>query len=413
MLDYKKMTDNIAALLTAFLIASFIIFDVISGGRYLFLALSIIILLLKTKGKIEIEPEPYYVFNIMMIAFTGASSLWAWNASLSIEMFKRMIVTFVCFALVYLAYKDDQDTRIFLNCFKWAGYIVMLYTVQRYGINQLKTMLLNAVRMRGDFGNSNLFGMSMAFSCAFEFIEIAQKKRVTLSCPFVIPCILLIAATQSRKAFFIVLFSVFFVFLFYVLDLKRPLYSIVATLIFAGLVTLLFHYMQYSPLFSGLNNRVELFINYVIGEGDIGISVKERNQMIQIGWDQFLRTPILGIGIANAGLVTRQYNDVIFTYLHNNYIELLCGGGLIGFTIYYSRYIFLQAKLLFNIHNKEVDVIPCEIIIFLLLFLDYGRVSYYQKSNQIFFVLLFLQLKNIEKSSNSTKLIKNYQYLKS
>jgi len=128
-----------------------------------------------------------------------------------------------------------------------------------------------------------------------------------------------------------------------------------------------------------------------LGEGEVGLSAKARSDMIRFGWHYFLENPLGGIGIGNA---TAIYGS----YLHNNYIELLCCGGIIGFVIYYSRYLFLLCSIIRNINicnNKKESIYPCFILLSILLILDYGRVTYYTKPSQIYFVLLFLQIKSI------------------
>lgn len=57
--------------------------------------------------------------------------------------------------------------------------------------------------------------------------------------------------------------------------------------------------------------------------------------------------------MANAHIIAAQ--ELNFdAYLHCNYIELLCGGGLIGFLLYYIMYIYIGVSLwkLRNIDKK-------------------------------------------------------------
>jgi len=390
-MDLYTLNAWICEIFTTILISCFAIFDVIPGGRYIYLTISIILLILKTKGKLEIKFESYYFFNILMIIFVFLSSLWALYPSLSIIMAKRMLEMFICFSCVYIAYSVDEDTVSLMRCFKWSGYIITFYQFQHYGFNRLYQMLMNSERMTNEIGNINMFGAMIAFSCLFDFIEIGRKKKLTISCPLVIPSILIISATQSRKSILIIIIGIVLVFLFYYVDFNNLLNTFISFLILLLICYVGFYLLLNSPLFSGLNNRMTMMINMFLGEGEVGLSAKARSDMIRFGWHYFLENPLGGIGIGNA---TAIYGS----YLHNNYIELLCCGGIIGFVIYYSRYLFLLCSIIRNINicnNKKESIYPCFILLSILLILDYGRVTYYTKPSQIYFVLLFLQIKSI------------------
>lgn len=399
MIDLNTFNDWICEILTTILISCFAIFDIIPGGRYIYLSISIIVLFLKTKGKIEIRFEAYYFFNILMIVFVFLSSLWALYPSLSLLMAKRMSEMFICFSCVYIAYSTDEDTISLMRCFKWSGYIIALYQLNHYGFNRLYQMLMNSERMTNELGNINMFGAMIAFSCLFEFIEIGRKKKLTISFPLVFPSILLISATQSRKSIIIIIIGIVLVFLFYYVDLSNLISTFINFLVLLLICFVGIYLLFNSPLFSGLNNRMTMIINMFFGDGNIGLSAQARSDMIRFGWQCFMENPLGGIGIGNA---TAVYGS----YLHNNYIELLCCGGMIGFIVYYSRYLFLLYTIIINLYicnNKEDSIYPCFILSIIFLILDYGRVTYYTKPSQIYFVLLFLQIKSMGFSKKNVK----------
>ena len=390
-MDPDKAIDWISVLLTSLLFASFAIFEVIPGGRYVFVGLAGCVLLLKSRGKMYLDLNPYYIFNILLILYAALSSLWAWESGYSLEMAKRMLDTFLCSVLIYMAYQEDKSPRLLTLSIKLSGYIVAAYMIRHFGPRQLVYMLLHADRMTAEIGNANVYGMAIAYSCVFEFLEIVQRKKLTITCPLVLPSIFAIAATQSRKALLIVALGIALITFCYWLDSKHIFLSILR-LVFAGLcVVLVYGLLRNSPYFSGIMSRMDLLSNYVHGEEGIGNSMLERSQLIQIGWEQFLRTPIGGIGFGNATVLTALYNDVVYTYLHNNFIELLCCGGIIGFTIFYSRYCYLIIRLMKNINMRTDDFYTCAIILAIIIVMDYGFVSYYSKMIQGFQVMLFLQ----------------------
>lgn len=69
-----------------------------------------------------------------------------------------------------------------------------------------------------------------------------------------------------------------------------------------------------------------------------------RNNLKTLGIEWFLRYPFGGIGIANPHILANYYY-AFDAYLHDNFVELLCGGGIIGFSVYYSMYVYLFIQL--------------------------------------------------------------------
>ncbi len=393
MLNYSsKGIDWLATVLTALLYASFGIFQVISGGRYVFITLAAAILLLKSRGKIVFELNAYYLFNAALIIYAAATSLWAWDSRYSLELAKRMLDTFLCSVLIYMAYQDDPSPRLLTLGCKIGGYIVALYMFMYYGPRQLLQMLQNEVRVDNDIGNSNIFGMMVAYSCVLEFLEVAQKKRLTLTAPLVFPSILIIAATQSRKSLLIIAAGLVMTVCYYAFDPRQKMRSVMRLTCVALCAVYMLNVFQHIPIFSGIISRMMLIVNYAHGGEGVGFSIKERSQMIELGWEQFLQTPIGGIGFGNAIVLTAKYNDVPYVYLHNNFVELLCCGGAIGFIIYYSRYIYIFWMMMKNSQWNNPDFVTCGILAIIVIVMDYGFVSYYDKMIQIFHVIMFLQV---------------------
>ena len=282
-MDPDNAIDWISVILTALLFACFAIFEVIPGGRYVFVGLAGCVLLLKSRGKVFLDLNPYYGFNILLIVYAALSSVWAWESSYSLEMSKRMLDTFLCSVLIYMAYQEDKTPRLLTLSIKLSGYIVAAYMIRHYGPRQLVYMLLHANRMTAEIGNANVYGMAIAYSCIFELLEIVQKKKLNITCPLVLPSIFAIAATQSRKALLIVALGVALIVLCYWFDSKHIFLSILR-LAFAGLcAVLVYGLLRNSHYFSGIMSRMDLLNNYVHGGDGIGNSIRERSQLIQIG----------------------------------------------------------------------------------------------------------------------------------
>ncbi|NLE04471.1 MAG: hypothetical protein GX638_06695, partial [Crenarchaeota archaeon] len=92
------------------------------------------------------------------------------------------------------------------------------------------------------------------------------------------------------------------------------------------------------------------------------------------------------------------------TYTHNNFIELLISGGIIGFALYYINYIIALTKAYFT--GKKGDPILMLMITIMLVILvnEYALVTYYGRGYLIFIVLTIAFTKKIDKKSS----YKNY-----
>ena len=102
--------------------------------------------------------------------------------------------------------------------------------------------------------------------------------------------------------------------------------------------------MRVEPIYEVLGKRLEsLIINLFGGETSEG-SFDTRAEMIKLGWNAFLERPIFGYGMSNFSVLYEQVTGAS-TYSHNNFIEILVNGGLVGFILYYSIYGYVAAKL--------------------------------------------------------------------
>ena len=136
-------------------------------------------------------------------------------------------------------------------------------------------------------------------------------------------------------------------------------------------------------------------INSFTGKGKVDSSTIERKTYIEAGVKQFLKTPILGIGVNNSQYITLMETNKE-TYLHNNFVELLACTGIIGFLLYYSVFIYLLCKLFRYVKMNNNFAIISFIILAVNIILDYGVVSYYGKNTYIYILLAMVTIKKLK-----------------
>lgn len=82
---------------------------------------------------------------------------------------------------------------------------------------------------------------------------------------------------------------------------------------------------------------------------DADYMTARRSYLIKQGLDIFYKDPVFGIGIEN----TRHY---LGTYTHNNFVEILAGTGIVGFSVYmYTFFIILVAC--FKVPDNKIRLI--------------------------------------------------------
>ena len=396
---------KLAWLSTTALIASFIIFHENSLGRYFFLCLSGFVLLMATlrnKGRIWLQIKPYHMWAIAFIAFTYFSGLWAkYSASVSIGTGTSLFLTFFCSAMVYLYYQDEENIKMLLSSVMWAGYIVAVYTLVYYGFDTLMLMASeSAARMENEYANVNSIGMIASLACVLQVNDLFNKKP--WSALLMIPSVVVIAATQSRKAFVMLIGGII------VLSLLKSLQNRTkdrAKIIFRFVVTLVLaiiglRYILELPIFGGVLGRMEGLIENLTGAGDGGTSSALRQKMQELGWELFAEHPIAGVGMNN----TQFYAGLrlgIQAYLHNNFVEILAGGGILGFLLYYWGHAYILVSLFKYRHADENAFIIGLVWMGIILIMDYGMVSYTEKTHIFYMMIHFLNVESMKHKHRS------------
>lgn len=152
-------------------------------------------------------------------------------------------------------------------------------------------------------------------------------------------------------------------------------------------------------VFGEINGRMLGLIAGFTGKGEVDHSTWLRQGYIQLGLEAFQKSPIIGMGIDNARLMTRALYGYDH-YLHNNYVELLADVGALGFGTYYLMYMYILKKEFKLIKIKDRELYAIVTITVILLIMDYGMVSYYAKETYFYLTVIFLKIYQLKNNSN-------------
>ena len=346
---------------------------------------------------VAIKIKPMYMFMLSFIVFTLMSVLWALEPSAAVEDAKRLVVSLISIAMIYITFDREDTIDPLINIVMWGGYIVMIYSFFALGgIVEVFNMLLTGYRPNEEmFINVNLLGMLGAVVVILQAYKMVYDKKFG-SAIFLIPTILVIALSQSKKAIIMLLIGVLLVVFSKYISRKNGL-KIIKISVLISVMLVIFNYALNLEIFTGLRDRFEdMFSTMSDSSEGVGESTWERMKFIEIGMAQFLETPILGVGIgSSSALLAEKFGR--YTYLHNNYVELLACGGIVGFIIYYSMYVYLISNL---IKYRKHDVARTNLILVLiivLLFADYGFVSYNVKYHFFYLMMMFMHVDHLKR----------------
>ena len=211
-----------------------------------------------------------------------------------------------------------------------------------------------------------------------------------------LPTLGILAATGSRKALVFVGVGTVLLFIFKSFRSANAVNSIVKVIgSLLGLTIIGIAVLQL-PMFSEVLDRMSNMVEAFTGTGGDSSTII-RLALVDIGWDLFYQSPITGVGINNPSVYTFFVYGKDNYYLHNNYIELLAGTGVIGLLAYYSMYLYVAYNLI-----RYRDIHSNEYIMVLILFLsqivmDMGMVSYESKSTYFYMMLFYLEVQLLRK----------------
>lgn len=389
----NKILEDCIWLLTVALLAEFVIFAQSTYGSMIFLAVTVTILIfdaIQGAGRITFKVESFHIHVFLFALFCYASSLWAWLPSKAIEKGTTIMEVLICMSVLYIHYSKKDTVMPLVDAVMWSGYVITIYTFLFTGLTNIRIIMSSGDRLLYSFANINTIGFAAAMSLTLTVHNILfVTKRLRLKHLFIIPVLIMVAISGSRKTLvFAALGIVFLVMLRY--QSRNMVKTVLRWGTLAVLIVVVFTLLLSLPMFETVKERMVGLIAAFTGKGEVDSSSIKRMRYIQIGLEQFKQNPFLGIGIGSSGeLLSRHVG--INTYLHNNFVELLACGGLLGFFCFYSIYIHLLIRFFLLRKNSDICFPALIVLLVLLLAMDYGMVSYYSKETYFYLMIFFLE----------------------
>ena len=351
------------------------------------LLIAFLVYIFTNSGIINFQITEYHIFLICFTGYIFLSAIWAKSSQLSISRGIDIFEITISMFIIYLFFQDEASMDSLYQIIMWAGYAVVVYSIYFYGVDYFVDRLTRSVRMSSWGINANLLGMCAAYSITIHFYFILKKKKIW-AFPMIAVSALILAASGSKKAIFIVVIGVVSLFMLKCVDSENYAKTLLRWFIMGLFLSLAMFYLSKLPAFDIVNDRIDDMLES-FQEGDGDESTNARMQLIEIGVSLFEESPIGGVGFSNPRIYAGDRIG-IFTYLHNNYIEILAGGGVLGFLVYYSIFGYCAIMLLryHDFQNMEYNLALILLAVFLIM--DYGNVSYESKSTYLYIMIFFM-----------------------
>ena len=349
---------------------------------FLFVGASLIKVFMRMRFDGKINVPSVFWWYLAFALFAWALVLWSEYPGISVGSvvrFSQILAILFCMSQSY-ATKDGFNRCLKLIC--WAGGVCAFYIFIRTPVSE---WLRGSLGQTATKSNVNVIGMIMVVCAIFSLYQAYYlAKRSYYILVFVETA--LIVFTSSRKSILTIVFALIMMACIRSIDYKIFFRMLVAV---GVAIIILYLIMNVDELYRSVGRRFESMWNHLQNnEGDN--SMYARNMFISYAKQYFLEKPIIGSGAATFSSKF-GFDTGFYAYAHNNYYEILVGGGLVGFSIYYSFYAYLFIKLM-NIGFKFGDLTAKAMLTMLvsIMICEYGIVLYYSIYALIFLCAAYL-----------------------
>lgn len=398
----ENVSSKMVWLFVVGLVLSVVSLTTYTWGRYVFFLVAVLVGLVyavRQNGRICIKFDVFQYLFLCFGIYAGVSSLWAMDMSDSISKMTTLVSIVLCYFPIYMYYRDCGSVEHLVSAIKWGAVVVSVYTISFYG---LETLFFSAqasnLRIENEFANVNTLALCASVGIILQSWQLMFQRSKKWEALTFIPTILVVGAAQSRKSVLFILAGIFLLVLLRYKDEKKPLKTVFSFVFAFAVVAVIVYFAIRMEAFSGMIQRTQKLLNSFTGVGKVDNSIQVRNSMKDLGIEWWLKKPLFGIGMGNPHILAGQYLN-FNAYLHNNYVELLCGGGIVGFLLYYSMHIYCIIHLL---RLRKVNEPLFALMItwcLLMLLMDYGKVSYYSKIDVFYLMTVFLAIEEMKRQN--------------
>lgn len=350
-------------------------------------------MLIVLKDKI-IYWSKYLTWSLLIMALCFLSVLYAHHTEVAFDGIYTLFIPFaLAFSFIQLI-STKEDIKNILNVLALSGAILYIL-MMKHNLFDITERLGNDL-----FGNANAFASMILLSVMAAICSIYMSKNKMLWLVMIVVIILdyhMLLLSEGRKYLILpILFTV--VLSFKASGFKMTRLTLIIGIIVIATPIVIGILFSLDVISDNLISRFEMTFailegqSSMMGDGDI-----ERQNMISSGLRYFSYSPIWGNGQGNFSYLFSLENTGghLGHYSHNNYVELLCNLGIIGFVVYYAFYYKILRRT-FKTNTEEANIVFSFFISIMIL--EFGIVSYFtQYLLQIIVCIMSLEIYNRKK----------------
>ena len=349
-----------------------------------------------TRKQIMGRVSKYALWLVLFSVYSFISSAWASSSNSTALRCSASVVQAGLLGITVLVYLDDEKRLLrLIRFYIGSAYIIVI----RFFIEVPTSFWGKQARIVDEsiFGGNETAVILSYAACIVAWRTMIDKEKTFKTLFFKVVTIALFLlvdifmGTKSGLLIFAIGTGVLIIG-----KTNNPIKIIFRIAIIVSLLFLFFYAMMNIPiLYNSIGYRMEFMINTITGKGIGDASTMMRMKFVDDAFNVFKNHPIVGVG--QDGF--RYVNRYEFTYSHNNYVEILANLGIIGFVIYYSRFVkYIRDAILV----RRITTLPIMLLVILLV-VDFTGVTYSLENPYILTSLVIgnLYLIKLQKEGNA------------
>lgn len=405
---------NIINMLTALLLSGFYILDMSSFCSIVLFAGTVLIFMIyawQNNFKICFTFEKFHINILIMALYCICSTIWTQKPAMAIENAITLFELLICMSVLYINYSAYDSIEDLFFVMMLAGSLVSFYTLFTYGFGTIMGIIAVGGRLPLKFANINAIAMISTMCIVIYVYRMLYNQNTSFQTIFFgiasFCSLLVIVATGSRKALITVVFCIMSIILIRFKS-RRFFNTLFKWIILLVIGLIILKMLSNFSFFAGINERMNGLVALITGKGMVDASARVRQEYVVLGIAAFKKHPIVGIGMGASGAYLKMITGAD-EYFHNNYIELLACGGIVGVILYYRIWLYPLLRLIkmrkMDIRSNSLSIVL--IIVFLIM--DYGMVTYLSKNTYLYLMIFYVQTKRLQQyhKANEENLYKN------
>lgn len=350
---------------------------------YLMAAAAVGLQIYKLRG-LPLAVVPFLLLSAAYVFYCYMSVLWAFNQEYCLESDGRLLRTVIMAWVICLLVKTRRQWHMAMLFIAIAAVLNGLLYLQFVDLTRLAAARFNSQLASnvGGLPHLNVVAMYVAFASVFFMSELADARNkpswVRIAIIFLlITSIVLVFLFGSRKSILTVAAGAFLYIMIAADGMRKLQMACLVAIAVCLLVALL------PPEY------IEFVMKRLFGTFDSSKSLapedRFRIRMIENAYEYIASAPLFGHGFYNfSEMFGRDTGE--YLYAHNNILECLTDGGMVGFILYYSIFFLIVRNWWLT---RKTNPSSMMVVVFMVLIIMNGFLIVYL-SEQFIWCLLAL-----------------------